>query len=183
MKVQLLQTPAQGVDFEQLARLHHNEFGGDRPFAELGVARAVRECVRDPNREWFNAWLGYDTAGHPVGYIVGTVRHNLYSFGNIASQEMWFVVPQHRSGLVAALLLWNFEQWAKQRECERIYMQVEHDDRPELVERIITIMDRFGYKKQGYIAVKHLNISNKDNDDDRTTHSGVGVEKAEQAAE
>lgn len=173
MYVELLNTPKQGVDFEQLARLHHNEFGGDRPFSEFGVARAVKEVIRDPDRRWFNAWLGYDNASRPVGYFVGTIRPNLYSLGNIASQEMWFVIPQHRSGFVAAMLLWHFEHWAKDRECERIYMQVEHDDRPETVERIITIMGRFGYKKQGYIAVKH--IRQKGNADDRTTHSEVGV--------
>lgn len=181
MKVEALTTPKQGVDIEELAQLHHNEFGGDRQFDVRAIARAVMICIRDPDRKYLNAWVGYDNDDVPIGYIVGTIRPSLYSMADIAQQEMWFVVPEHRSGLVAALLIWNFERWAKDKNVEHIYTQVEHDDKPEVVERIISVMERLGYKKQGYIAVKHISNS-KGNSDDRTTHSGVGVEQ-EQAAE
>lgn len=180
MHVEALQTPKQGVDIEQLAQLHHDEFGCNREFDVRAIARAVFQCIRDPERKYINAWVAYDNNSRPVGYIVGTIRPSLYSLSDIAQQEMWFVVREHRSGLMAALLLWNFEKWAKEKDVEHIYTQVEHDEQPELVERIIAIMDRLGYKKQGYIAVKHL--KQKGNDDDRTTHRGVGVaqEQAEQ---
>jgi len=178
VKVELLNTPQQGVDIEKLAQLHHDEFGGSRQFNVLAVARAVWQCVRDSERKYLNAWIGYDNDGRPVGYIVGTIRPSLYSLSDIAQQEMWFVVPEHRSGLISAMLLWHFEKWAKNKGVEHIYTQVEHDEKPELVERIIKIMNRLGYKKQGYIAVKH--IKQKGNDDDRTTHSGVGVAQTEE---
>jgi len=180
MKVMPLTTPKEGVDIEELALLHHNEFGGDRDFDVRAIARAVIQCIRDPERKYLNAWVGYDNDGRRIGYIVGTIRPSLYSMADIAQQEMWFVVPEHLSGLVAALLIWHFEHWAKDKNVEHIYTQVEHDEQPELVERIITMLDRLGYKKQGYIAVKHL--KQKGNDDDRTTHRGVGVaqEQAEQ---
>ena len=180
MHVEALETPKQGVDIERLAQRHHDEFGCGRNFNVKAVARAVWQCVRDPDRKYINAWIGYDNDGVPIGYIVGTIRPSLYNMADIATQEMWFVIPKHRSGLIAALLIWHFEKWAKTKGVDRIYVQVEHDNEPDLVERIIKVMQRLGYKKQGYIAVKH--ISTKDDDDDRTTHSGVGVTER-QAAE
>lgn len=173
MHVEALETPKQGVDIERLAQLHHDEFGEGRDFDVRAVTRAVWQCVSDPDRKYINAWIAYDNGNRPIGYIVGTSRPSLYNLSDIAVQEMWFVVPEHRSGIIAVLLIWHFEKWAKDRGCERIYVQVEHDNRPELVERIFSVMDRLGYKKQGYIAVKHL--KQKGNDDDRTTHSEVGV--------
>lgn len=178
MHVEALETPKQGVDIEELAQLHHDEFGCGREFDVRAVARAIAVCVRDPDRKYINAWIGYDSDNHPVGYIVGTIRPSLYNLRDIAAQEMWFVVPKHRSGLIAALLIWHFEKWAKDKKCERIYTQVEHDNQPGLVERIIQVMHRLGYKTQGYMAVKHLD--QKGNDDDRTTHSKVGVRQAAQ---
>lgn len=173
MHVEALQTPKQGVDIEQLAQLHHDEFGEGRDFDVRAVGRAVIQCIRDPERKYLNAWIAYDNRNRPIGYIVGTARPSLYNLTDIAMQEMWFVVPEHRAGMIAVLLIWHFEKWAKSRGVERIYVQVEHDDRPGLVERIFGVMNRLGYKTQGYIAVKHL--KQKGNDDDRTTHSKVGA--------
>lgn len=173
MHVEALETPKQGVDIERLAQLHHDEFGEGRDFDVRAVTRAVWTCVRDPDRKYINAWIGYDDDSNPVGYIVGTIRPSLYNLSDIAVQEMWFVISQHRSGLIAALLIWHMESWAKAKNVERIYVQVEHDAQPQLVERIIQVMNRLGYKTQGYIAVKHL--KQKGNTDDRTTHSEVGA--------
>ena len=177
MHIEALETPKQGVDIEQLAQRHHDEFGCGRNFNVAAVTRAVWGCIRDPDRKYINAWIGYDNDGVPIGYIVGCIRPSLYNLTTIASQEMWFVIPKHRSGLIAALLIWNFEKWCKAKGVERIYTQVEHDNEPELVERLIKVMQRLGYKKQGYIAVKH--ISKEENVDDRTTHSEVGARQKE----
>lgn len=175
----MLDTPTQGVDIEELAQLHHDEFGEGRQFDVRAVTRAVIQCILDDRRKFINAWIGYDDADKPVGYIVGTIRPSLYNMADIATQEMWFVVPQHRSGLVAVQLVWHMEKWAKAQGVERIYLQVEHDNRPELVERIISAIDRLGYRKQGYIAVKHINRA-KGNSDDRSTHSELVANTAPQ---
>jgi Acetyltransferase (GNAT) family len=171
MKIEMLNTPSQGVDIEELAQLHHDEFGEGRQFDVRAVTRAVVQCILDDRRKYINAWIGYDDGGKPIGYIVGTIRPSLYNMSDIATQEMWFVVPEHRTGLVAVQLVWHMEKWAKSHNVERIYLQVEHDDKPELVERIINVIGRLGYRKQGYIAVKHLFNRAKDKSDDRSTHS------------
>lgn len=180
MKVLMLDTPTQGVDIEELAQLHHDEFGGDRGFDVRAVTRAVIQCILDDRRSSLNAWIAYDDSDKPVGYIVGTIRPSLYNMTDIAVQEMWFMVPEHRTGLAAIQLVWHMEKWAKAHNVERIYLQVEHDDRPELVERIVTIIDRLGYRKQGYIAVKHLFNRAKGNSDDRSTHSELVANTAPQ---
>jgi GNAT superfamily N-acetyltransferase len=173
MKIEAVTTPRHGVDLENLAQLHHDEFGCGRAFARQAITNHVIICVRDPDRKWLNGWVAYDDNDKPVGYIIGTIRPSIYNLTDIACQEMWFVLPKYRSGLIAVQLLWHFEKWARDRKVERIYTQVEHDNEPQLVERIIHIMNRLGYKTQGYIAVKHL--MEKGNSDDRTTHSEVGV--------
>jgi RimJ/RimL family protein N-acetyltransferase len=178
MKVLMLNTPSQGVDIEELAQLHHDEFGGTRQFDVRAVTRAVIQCIMDDRRKYINAWIGYDDDDKPIGYIVGTIRPSLYNMADIATQEMWFVVPKHRTGLVAIQLVWHMEKWAKSLGVERIYLQVEHDNNPELVERIIAIIGRLGYTKQGYIAVKHVFNRAKGNSDDRSTHSELVADAA-----
>lgn len=173
MPIEAVATPKHGVDLEELAQLHHDEFGCGREFNVRAITENVIRCILDPERKFLNGWIAYDLHGKAIGYIIGTIRPSIYNLRNVASQEMWFVLPKYRTGIAAIQLIKSFEQWAKDNKCERIYTQVEHDNQPELVERIIGVMHRLGYKTQGYIAVKHLN--EKGNEDDRTTHSEVGV--------
>ena len=181
MNIRELNTPVQGLDVEWLATMHHQEFGGSREFDAKAVGRACLYCINDDQRKHLNCWIAYDDAyNKPIGYLAGTMHWSFYSYRSYAVQEMWFVLPHFRGTSAAVRLVREFEKWARERNAERVYMQVEHDNDMQLVERIFALIGRLGYEKKGYIAVKH--ISTKDNDDDRTTHSGVGVTER-QAAE
>lgn len=181
MKVRELNTPVQGLDVEWLAQQHHQEFGGSREFDTKAVGRACIHCIGDNERKHLNCWIVYDDAfDKPIGYLAATMHWSFYSFRMYAVQEMWYVLPHFRGTSAAVRLVQAFEKWARERNAERVYMQVEHDADMTLVERIFALIGRLGYHKKGYIAVKH--ISKEENVDDRTTHSEVGV-RARQAAE
>lgn len=181
MRVTVLDTPKQAVDVEQLAQLHHAEFGSGRDFDVLAVAQSCRRCVSDSERKYFNCWIAYDGLGKPIGYLAANIITSFYSFRSYAVQEMWYVVPRARGTKAALALIYAFELWALGHNVERIYTQVEHDDSPRIVEIIFRLLSKLGYKKQGYVAVKVVNNTDnnthkdKDDNDDRSTHRQLGA--------
>ena len=175
MRVVELHTPQQGLDVEQLATLHHEEFGTSREFDRGGVTQACIRCILDRQRKHMNCWIAYDDVGNPVGYLAATLNRSFYSHRDYAVQEMWFVVRAYRGTRASINLLRAFETWATSHNAERIYTQVEHDTDTGLVERILLLMQMLGYRKAGYIAVKVLDNKHKDEDNDRSTHRVVGA--------
>jgi hypothetical protein len=180
MKIVELHTPLEGLHVEYLAEQHHEEFGTSREFSRQGVTQACLRCVMDKERKRMNCWIAYDDDDSPVGYLAATLNRSFYSLRDYAVQEMWFVVRTHRGSRASIDLLRSFEKWATRHDAERIYTQVEHDTDTRLVERILLLMQRMGYRKAGYIAVKVLGNKHKDEDNDRSTHRGVGANEAQQ---
>lgn len=176
--IEQLNTPAQGVDVETLASLHHHEFGEGRLFDVNAVAHACAQCCLNPKRTYVNCWIAYTESGEAVGYIAGTIRASFYSFSRFACQEMWFVVPEHRGSMASVRLVQAFEQWAHDNKCEMSYMTVEHEHDQTLVSRILRLMYALGYTPRGYIAVKKHNYAQEELKDDRTTRSKVGAGQA-----
>jgi Acetyltransferase (GNAT) family len=174
MKIKQIETPADALDMEELASLHHEEYGGSREFDHRAISKHCFLCCRDKERKFANCWVAYDDDNRPIGYVAGTMRDSIYSFRYFAVQEMWYVVPRARRTRTAVALLMEFERWAVERNAERIYAQVEHDADDFLIERIFRLMNVLGYRKQGYIGVKVPN-SNREVDNDSSTHRSVGT--------
>jgi hypothetical protein len=174
--VRQVETPSDSVDIEQVSMHHDNEHGCKRAFNPRAIGKHVFTCVQDPERKYINGWVAYDEDGKPVGYLVATMRESMFSYRSYAIQEMWYVLPHARKSMAGLRLLYAFEKWATERNAERIYTQVEHDEDDELVERIFRLMATMGYKKQGYICVKMVNHEEKELNDDSSTHSSVGAQ-------
>ena len=182
MLIRQIETPADANDVEDLAQQHHDEFGGSREFDRKAVGKHAFTCCQDKARKYLNCWVAYDDNNKPVGYLAGTIRDSFYSFRHYAVQEMWFVAPRARGTIAAIKLLVQFEHWARDHGVERIYTQVEHDVDDTLVQRILRLISRLGYRTQGYIAVKVPTYNaNKELDNDRSTHRGVGAVTREAA--
>ena len=175
MYIRGLATPEQGLDIEHLAQLHHEEFGSGREFSTDAVSRACFKCVMDKERKYLNGWIAYDDKSVPVGYLSGAMYPSTYSDRFYAIQEMWYVIPRCRGTRAAILLLNAYEHWAKARNAERIYTQVEHDGDLNTTEYVFGLLQRLGYRKQGYIAVKTEDKYHHD----RSTHRAVGAEQAQ----
>ena len=180
-----LHTPHQAIDVEELAQRHHEEFGGSREFSREAVGRACFKCVMDKTRKHLNCWIAYDDAGVPIGYFAGTIHTSFYSDRLYAVQEMWYVLPRARGTRASIELLVQFERWANNHGVERIYTQVEHDVDGDIVERVFKLMNKLGYKRQGYIAVKVTNnkptAKYEDMNNDRSTHRIVGADERQAA--
>lgn len=182
MKIRQIETPRDSLDVEELAVQHHEEYGGSREFDYRVIGKHCYECCKDPQRKFGNCWIAYDDDNKPIGYIIGTMRASFYSARHYGVQEMWYVVPRARGSRTAIGLLTEFERWCIERNAERIYAQVEHDADDALVERIFKLMNVLGYRKQGYIGVKVIN-SQRDVDNDRSTHRVVGADERQAAQE
>lgn len=174
--VRQVETPRDANDIEDVATHCNNEHGCGRAFDPREIGKHVFVCVMDKKRKYINGWVAYDINNLPVGYMVATMRQSMFSTRNYAIQEMWYVLPHARNSLAGLMLLHAFEKWAIERDAERIYMQVEHDNDHVLTDRILKLMTGMGYKKQGYICVKVLT---EDTNDDRSTHRSVGAEQAQ----
>ena len=181
--VRQVETPRCSVDIEEVATHASNEHGCGREFDPRAIGRHVFYAVKDPERKHINGWIAYDEELKPVGYLVATMRESMYSFRSYAIQEMWYVLPHARKASMAGLMLLHaFDKWATERNAERIYMQVEHDQDEKLIERVFRLMETMGYKKQGYIGVKVVNSNaNKDSSNDRSTHRVVGADERQAA--
>jgi transposase InsO family protein len=178
--VRQVETPRDSVDIEDVATHASNEHGCGREFDPRAIGRHVFYAVKDPERKHINGWVAYDIDGKPVGYLVATMRESMYSFRSYAIQEMWYVLPHARKSFAGLMLLHAFDKWATERNAERIYMQVEHDQDDKLIERVFRLMESMGYRKQGYIGVKVLDGNKeKDTSHDRTAHRAVGAEQAQ----
>jgi len=178
MIVRQIENPKDGTDVEELAQLHHDEFGTSREFDRTAVGEAAFHCVMDKERKYLNCWVAYDDYDKPIGYLAATIRPSFYSRRSYAVQEMWYVVPRARGTRASIELLVQFERWALSHRVERVYMQVEHDADDTLVVKIMKLMSRLGYRTQGYIAVKvptYDKPTNKELDNDRSTHRVVGA--------
>jgi hypothetical protein len=177
MKVVQLNTAREGVDVEELAQQLHDEYGATHEFDRNAISEQCLRCVKDKGRHYLNCWIAYDDNHTPIGFLAATAYRSFYSYRMYTMQEMWYVVPRARRSNTATQLLLEYETWARDMEAERIYTQVEHDNNPQLVERIFNMLQFLGYKKQGYIAVKRPTYTNtnEDEDNDRSTHRGVGA--------
>lgn len=182
MQIVQLETPSHGVDVELLAAMHNAEFGGSREFDVHAVGDTCYNFTCDKERKQVNCWIAYDEQNAPIGYLAATIHRSFSSYRSYAIQEMWYVIPAHRTGRASTSLLLAYERWALMNRCERIYTQVEHDADPDIVYRIMKFLSFLGYKKQGYIAVKvtsPIRTSNKDDKDDPGTRRELGAEQAQ----
>jgi hypothetical protein len=174
--IRQVETPSDSVDIEQVATHCNNQHGCGRSFDAREIGKHVRVCVMDAQRRYINGWVAYNTTDNkPVGYLVATMRQSMFSTRSYAIQEMWYVLPEARKSMAGLMLLHEFDKWATERNAERIYMQVEHDNDEVLTERIAKLMHSMGYKKQGYICVKVVNHEEKEVNNDSSTHRSVGA--------
>ena len=155
MIVREMNTDSEIMDVRDLAVAHHEEYGGSREFSSAAVCEAGLRVRGDPLRRSENCWIAY--AGEkPVGYLAATCVQNFYNWRLIATQQMWYVLPEFRGSRAGVRLVRAFEEWARERRCEAIYMGVEHNVANAETERTAHLIGRLGYSMRGTYAVKHI---------------------------
>lgn len=156
MRVEELQTDDHIWHVRELAIAHHEELGGSREFDSAAVVDSALVCREHDERANVNCWLVYSGDGKAIGYLAGTIKRNFYSYRNIATQEMWYVLPEYRGTHAALMLVKEFEEWARKHKCEQIYMGVEHNVADGMTQKITKLMERLGYHTRGTFNIKRI---------------------------
>lgn len=68
--------------------------------------------------------LAYTDDGEPVGMISGSITPYFFSRGYVASDFVWYVLPEHRGSRTAVRLLQKFKDWAEENGASQLYMGV-----------------------------------------------------------
>jgi len=156
MRIEMLNTDDHIWHVREMAIRHHEELGGTREFDSAAVVESALRCRSDEERKYFNCWIVYSDDGKPAGYIAATIKRNFYSFRNIATQEMWYVLPEYRGTRAALMLIKELEEWALVHKCEQIFMGVEHNVADDMTIKISNLIERLGYARRGFYHIKRV---------------------------
>lgn len=78
-------------------------------FDEHKMLGWVLDRIKDDGSDVFTAWSGKQL----VGGLIGMTFCYPYSNTLVAGDYIWYVVPEHRGGMVGVRLMRMFENWAR----------------------------------------------------------------------
>jgi len=90
--------------------------------------------------------LAYTDEGKPVGMISGSITPYFFSRGWVASDFVWFVLPEYRGSRAAVKLLKLFKSWATEKGASELYMGVTTN---VSADRTGELLQRMGFKHVG----------------------------------
>ena len=154
--LELQDTPEHILGMRDLTAQFHEEFGGSREYDGAAIVYSAKQFFKgDPDRKFSNAWIVLDEEA-VVGILYATAPRVVYSWRQIAKQEMFYVAKEYRGSRAAFMLIKAFEAWAKALNCEQVYMSVEHNMLDDLTKKTSALMQKAGYKLRGYYHIKFL---------------------------
>lgn len=154
--LELQNTPEHILGMRDLAAKFHDEFGGIREYDGAAIVYSAKQFFKDdPDRKFSNVWIIVD-GEDVVGILYATAPRVVYSWRQIAKQEMFFIDKEYRGSRAAFMLIKAFEDWAKALNCEQAYMSVEHNMIDDLTKKTSVLMQKAGYKLRGFYHIKYL---------------------------
>jgi len=84
--------------------------------------------------------------GEVVGFFTGYVSEYFFGRDLIATEELWYVVPGHRSSALGLGLLGAFEDWARGMGVREVCVGLSTGNDPA---RVGGILERRGYRQMG----------------------------------
>lgn len=122
------------------------------PFSvERSAASIMRLIVDNPNG--FGV-LAYDE-DKPVGMIAGSLNPYFFSTGGLASDYVWYILPEYRGSRTSIRLLNMFRDWAKERGASELYMGISTNVNAD---RTGQLLERMGFKHVGGNYKLALNV-------------------------
>lgn len=109
----------------------------------------VLDRIKDDNSEVFTAWDGNEL----VGCLIGLAIYYPYSNTLVAGDYLWYVVPEHRGGMVGVRLMKMFESWARDVGAVHICTGATSGIRSD---RGLALLERLGFSPVGTIVQKDL---------------------------
>ena len=84
--------------------------------------------------------------GRVVGFLTGFVSEYFFGRDLIATEELWYVLPEHRSSALGLGLLGAFEDWARGKGVSEVGVALWTGNDPD---RVGGILERRGYGYMG----------------------------------
>lgn len=98
------------------------EFIKEGYYSTLPVEKdKMREHASRAASEWNWLYLVEEIEGNQVGFFSAYIEETLFGPGNIACQDLMFILPKYRKGLAAVKFLKEFEDWARSMDCDNLY--------------------------------------------------------------
>lgn len=130
-----------------LGKAFRDESGAHLPFDPDWTRDWLEQVMSDTDRAFVNVFIAYRD-DMPAGMLIGFARPYVFSSAICASQELWYVVPKHRSQRTAYMLMRAFEEWARLRGAIEIFTGITAGD-AETTSRIAGVLTRMGYPLVG----------------------------------
>ena len=86
-----------------------------------------------------------------VGLCTGFVEQTFFGPDLVAHQHLFYVVPSHRGGILAARMMHRFETWALLQGAKEVWVSQATGIRPE---RTRKLFEALGFGTVGFIARK-----------------------------
>ena len=106
---------------------------------DVPALRVAENNAKSDDRVIFLAWDGED----PVGVFVGNVASYYFGPDLVATDTIWYVVPEKRGTYVGIKLLSLFEDWARSKGAADIRIGQTSTIKPEVFEGLL---EKRGYK-------------------------------------
>jgi len=90
--------------------------------------------------------LAYTDEGKPVGMISGSITPYFFSRGWVASDFVWFVLPEYRGSRAAIKMLKMFLSWSRDMGAMEAYVGVSTNVSPQ---RTGKLLERLGFTHIG----------------------------------
>tara|TARA_R100000935_G_scaffold14567_2_gene29201 strand:+ start:142 stop:633 length:492 start_codon:yes stop_codon:yes gene_type:complete len=133
-------TPLIADAFVFLGRKAHAESSFSRlTFDSAKLLRVAEENAKADNRVIVLAWDNDE----PVGVFVGNVASYYFGPDLVATDTIWYVVPEKRGTYIGIKLLSLFEDWARSKGAADIRIGQSSTIKPEVFE---SLLEKRGYK-------------------------------------
>lgn len=136
----------------ELARANRGECAPHFRFYDDAIEAHAEGVLQDHERKHLNVWIAYRD-GEPIGYSVGSTVPTFFNYDVVAKMNVWFVLPRYRGGVAAAMLIREFEDWARLNGASTIDVGVTRLDPDEAV-KVAKLFPRLGYSWAGSTFVK-----------------------------
>lgn len=113
------------------------------------TAQKVGRFISNANSLQEGVWVD----GEMVAFMIGTVCETFLNDEVNAYEKGLFVMPAHRGGRIAARLVRNFEERARQAGASNVWLSQSIGQNQESTLRFF---ERLGYKCQGFTTCKKL---------------------------
>lgn len=125
------------------ARMHKESVYRDFDYDKQKCGQLLYRCLSNPDTHFA---MVTETDGKLTGMLLGYISEHYFGRDLIASDYLWYVLPEHRGSRAGLQLLIAFQDWAKVRNAAEVYMGISSGLHAEKTGALLT---KIGYDVVG----------------------------------